>query len=269
MTERSTDSPAALAARWRADLERWAIPAEIAANAPVNPWGHAVDRFARRTDASLARPGGPTFERVLAALPEGGTLLDVGAGTGAAGLPAAKDRRARLIAVDENAGMLARLGELSPEAVTIEGRWPDIADKVPVADVAMCAHVVFNVPDLAEFFAALTAHARRRVVVELPEEHPTSWAAPLWAHFHGVTRPVTPTARDAVDLAAAMGHDVDEETYPAPDDLFESVEELAGSACRRLCLDPARAAEVADAALVLGVWPLPPRRWTTMSWEVC
>jgi hypothetical protein len=204
---------------------------------------------------------------VCEALPRGGTLLDVGAGTGAASLPAARARGAELVAVDENGDMLAELLRLEPGAETIEGRWPDVAASVPAGDVAMCAHVVFNVPDLPEFFTALTAHARRRVVVELPERHPTSWSAPLWEHFHGVRRPTRPTGADAADIAGALGYEVVAETHGAADDHYSSVERMAESACRRLCLPPSRMAEVARAAVDLGVWPMARERWLTLSWE--
>ena len=142
----------------------------------------------------------------------------MGAGTGAASLPL---RPRELIAVDESAAMLDELTRraegLGVPVRVIEGRWPDVAGRTPVADVAVCAHVVFNVPDLPEFFAALTAHARRRVVVELPERHPTSWLNPLWEHFHGLRRPATPTYADAVAIARALGYGVAVERHRAPD----------------------------------------------------
>ena len=267
---------AELGERWRRELAAWAIPDEILASAPADPWGHNVSRFARRTDAALADPTGPTARRAREAMAgdgasEGfpGVLLDVGAGTGAASLPL---RPRELIAVDESAAMLAELNrraaELGVPVRAIEGRWPDVAGDVPVADVAVCAHVVFNVPDLVEFFAALTAHARRRVVVEMPERHPTSWLNPLWEHFHGLRRPVTPTVEDAVAIARAQGYDVALERHLAPDDHYSSIEEMSASACRRLCLDPARAPEVARVAEELGVWPLERTRWATLWWDV-
>lgn len=266
MSTSASDLPR-LAARWRADLESWAIPEEILAQAPANPWGHMVSRFATRTDRLLDRPGGPTHEAVCQALPEGGTLLDVGAGTGAASVPAARARQARLVAVDESSAMLEELRRITPEAEIIEGRWPDVADRTPVADVVVCAHVVFNVPDLPDFLTALTEHARRRVVIELPEQHPTSWQSPLWKHFHGLTRPTRPTAHDAVEIARALGYDVTVVTHDLPDAPYDSVEQLAETACRRLCLDPARRDEVAQAAIDLGVWPMSPRHLFTLSWD--
>ncbi len=262
------------AERWRRELAAWAIPDEILASAPADPWGHIVSRFTRRTDAAVAHPAGPTLTHARAAMPaEGarfpGSVLDVGAGAGAASLPLTPRE---LIAVDESAAMLAELSRraaaLDVPVRTIEGRWPDVAGDTPVADVAVCAHVVFNVPDLVGFFTALNAHARRRVVVELPDRHPTSWLNPLWEHFHGLRRPTTPTADDAVAIARELGYDVSVERHRAPDSHYSSIEEMAASACRRLCLAPSRADEVAQAARELGVWPQERTRWMTLWWDV-
>jgi SAM-dependent methyltransferase len=250
-----------LNARWKADLESWAIPDEILRTAPRNPWGHDVRRFARRTAREIGKPAGPTYERAREALGE--SVLDVGAGAGAASLPL---QPAELIAVDENPAMLAELGRLRPDATLIEGRWPDV--EAPEADVVVCAHVVFNVPELAEFLVALDDHGRNRVVVELPEVHPTSWLNPLWEHFHGLVRPTGPTSDDAAEIAASLGFDVTLESRRSPDSMFETAEEMADSACRRLCLDPSRAPEVIAAAESLGVWPAPPRTFVTMWWDV-
>jgi SAM-dependent methyltransferase len=255
-----------LAARWRDDLAAWAIPEEIVAAAPVSPWTHQVERFARRTGALLADPKGPTYDRAREALPPGGSVLDVGAGTGAASLPL---RPALLVAVDENAAMLSELTRQAGaiEVETIHGRWPEVAERTPIADVVVCSHVVFNVPDLAGFLAALDRHARRRVVVELPAVHPTSWLNPLWEHFHGLRRPAVPTADDAASIAEALGFAVAREEYLSMDAPFVSPEEMAASACRRLCLDPGRAPEVIQAARDLGVWPVPRRPFMTMWWD--
>lgn len=258
-----------LGERWRRDLAAWAIPEEILAKAPRSPWGHAVGRFKRRTDALLAAPDGPTQARAREVLPADGAVLDVGAGTGAASLPL---RPAVLIAVDESADMLAELSaraaKLGVTAELIEGRWPDVAPRTPVADVAISAHVIYNVPDLPDFLAALTGHARRRVVVELPERHPMSWLNPLWEHFHGLRRPSRPTYEDAVEIARALGYGVHVTRHRAPDSRYESVMELAEAACRRLCLDPARADEVARVAVDLGLYPGEPTPWVTMWWDV-
>lgn len=258
-----------LGARWREDLAAWAIPEEILARAPQDPWGHDVGRFARRTEALPAAPDGPTQARAREALPPGGSVLDVGAGTGAASLPL---RPARLVAVDESAAMLdalaARAAELGVRAELVTGRWPDVAPRVPAADVALSAHVVYNVPDLPEFLTALTGRARRRVVLELSERHPMSRLNPLWEHFHGLRRPSRPTYRDVLEIAAALGYRVHAAYHRAPDARYASLDELARSACRRLCLDPARAGEVARVAADLGLHPGEREPWITLWWDV-
>nr|BFE84131.1 hypothetical protein GCM10020093_067320 [Planobispora longispora] len=90
------------------------------------------------------------------------------------------------------AELASRAEALSVPARTIRGRWPDVAGETPEADVAVAAHVVYNVPGLVGFLTELTRHARRRVVLELPYRHPMSWLDPLWAHFHGISRPGDP-----------------------------------------------------------------------------
>ncbi|SET91907.1 Methyltransferase domain-containing protein [Nonomuraea wenchangensis] len=260
-----------LAARWRERLEAWAIPDEILARASADPWTHSPERFGTRTDRALAEPDdGPTMTRLTEALPDQGTLLDVGCGAGASSLPLS-GRVGHLYAVDSSAAMLdgltLRADKLGVPVTTIHGRWPDVADEAPVADVAIAAHVVYNVPDLAGFLRALDAHTRGRVVLELTHRHPTSWMTPLWQHFHGIDRPVRPVAEDCVALAAALGFAVRVEEREAPLERFSSLEELAASACRRACLDPSRADEVAATAVELGMWPLPRDRWVTVWWD--
>ncbi|WP_236050408.1 class I SAM-dependent methyltransferase [Nonomuraea cypriaca] len=260
-----------LAARWRERLGSWAIPDEIMAKAPVDPWGHSPERFGTRTDRALADPDdGPTMTRLAEGLPAKGTLLDVGSGPGAASLPL-RERIGHLYAVDSSAPMLeglrSRAEKLGVPVTTVEGRWPDVADQVPVADAAIAAHVVYNVPDLAEFLRALDGRTNGRVVLELSHTHPMSWMTPLWQHFHGVDRPVRPIAEDCVALAAALGFPVHVEEREAPLERFSSLEELAASVCRRVCLDPSRAEEVGRTAVELGMWPVPRDRWVTIWWE--
>jgi ubiquinone/menaquinone biosynthesis C-methylase UbiE len=260
-----------LAARWRERLDSWAIPPEIMAKAPVDPWGHCPARFATRTDRALEEPDdGPTTTRLIEAMGERATLLDVGAGTGASSLPL-HERISMLYAVDPSPGMLSELtlraDKLGVPLTAIEGSWPEVADQAPVADVAISAHVIYNVPDLADFLRALDAHATRRVVLELSHRHPMSWMERLWQHFHGVDRPVRPVAEDCVALAAALGYAVQVEEREAPLERFASLEELAASACQRMCLDPARSEEIGATALELGMWPLPRERWVTIWWD--
>jgi precorrin-6B methylase 2 len=237
---------------WGEDLAAWAIPEHILAAAPDSPWGMPREVFLRRTQRRIAEPVGPTYRLALDALGAGGSVLDVGAGAGATSLPLAAALR-RVTAVDTDRELLEAYGgratRLGIPADLVAGRWPDVAERVPPADVVVCGHVLYNVPRLGPFAEALTVHARRLVVVEITEQHPLTPLNPLWERFHGITRPTRPTANDAVAALRELG------LRPAvtrwrsqaePD--YATLDELAESTRRRLCLPP-KAIEEVRAAL--------------------
>jgi SAM-dependent methyltransferase len=234
---------------WREQLAAWAIPDHIAARATESPWAMPVGYFARRAQRYVERPVGASYARAVEALDPPGSVLDVGAGAGAASLPlAAAGAVTDLVAVDTNADMLEALRDRARVPVrTIEGRWPDVAGSTPVADVVVCHHVFYNVPDLADFALALTAHARRRVVVELGERHPLVVLNPLWTLFHGLDRPTGPTAADAVAVLRDAGLDPRREPWRRPPSPVTDDEDLVEMTRRRLCLPPERRDEVAEA----------------------
>jgi SAM-dependent methyltransferase len=187
------------AARWADALQEWGLPDEILALAPDCPWGFPTEVYTDSTKRALADPPTPTHLQIAEALPAGGVLLDVGCGSGAASLPVASSARL-LIAVDEDPAMLRALAEAAADRVPVElvdGRWPEIASRAGQAEVVVCANVAYNVSALRPFVEALTAAARRAVVLELSAVHPQSGLSPLWLHFWGLTRPTRPTAEDA------------------------------------------------------------------------
>ncbi|HKA98385.1 MAG TPA: methyltransferase domain-containing protein [Streptosporangiaceae bacterium] len=249
--------------RWREDLSAWAIPDHITAGAAESPWVLPRQVFARRADRLRRDPGGPSFERAWEALGPAGSVLDVGAGAGAACLPLAP-RTTALTAVDADGEMLGLLAGRAREAGlaarTVHGRWPDVAAQVPPADVVTCHHVVFNVPDLGPFLEALTTHARKRVVIETAAAHPLTSLNPLWLRFHGLKRPERPTAGDTLAILAAMGRNPRHTEWSRPAEAdYRSMAELVEVTRRRLCLPPGRAGEVEAALVELGISPGQPR----------
>jgi SAM-dependent methyltransferase len=263
--------------RWREQLDGWAIPEEILAAAPESPWEFPVGLFRSRARRAGSQPATPSNLEAARFLPEGGTVLDVGAGGGAASLPLAGSA-GRLVAVDESAGMVASFldaaGQRGVAAEGVEGSWPEVAGRVGPADVVVCHHVLYNVADLAPFARALTGHARRRVVAELTERHPLVGLAPLWRRFHDLDRPTGPGAGDAVAALGALGLEVDRQDWEHRDRFgFDDFDELVAFTRRRLCLPARRDPEVAQALLeqgthqVDGIWVSgQPRRVTTLSW---
>jgi SAM-dependent methyltransferase len=262
-----------LARHWSDALDAWAIPPEILQRAERDPWVLPVQRFADRADRSVTSPEGPSFERaaeVLRGRP--GSVLDVGAGAGAASLPLAR-WATHITAVDGNPAMLAafesRAADLGVEHRAIEATWPDAAGEVAVHDVSVVHHVVFNVADIVPFVRALDEASARRVVLELPTHHPLAWMNPLWQRFHGITRPDGPTAGDLVEILSALElHDVRAEYWSTTREAgfaAAASERLpqADLIAQRLCLPSSKAPEVADA---LGDIDHDSRDLVTISW---
>lgn len=263
------------ARRWAEDLLAWAVPDDLIAAAGRDPWGHPVQRFAARADAAIAEPGGASYVRartvledVLDRTEEPGTVLDVGAGAGAASLPLAP-WTASVVAVDRSAAMLAAFAEraerLNLPYRTVEGDWPGVAQEAGAADLVVCHHVAYDVAEIAPFLLALTDAARVRVVVEIPPLHPLTWMNPLWERFHGLKRPDRPSSDDLVAVLHDLGVRalaVDRWVQPETETL--SPQERVAQVTRRLCLPESREPEVARA---LEQDPPPGlRRVVTLSW---
>ncbi len=246
---------------WRDQLSAWAIPDRILAAVPDSPWTIPAGVFTRRTRHQLAEPSGRSWERATQALPPAGSVLDIGAGAGAASLPLAP---ADLTAVDTSAPMLEALtGEAASLGIpvrTVLGRWPDVAAQVEPADIVVCHHVVYNVPDLADFVRALDDHARCRVVIELTAQHPLAPLNPLWRLMHDLDRPDGPNAQDAAAVLREAGLTPTLEISARPGrPEYASFDELVAVTRRRLCLTPERDSELSAALIHLGVDPDHPR----------
>ena len=265
--------------RWRADLEAWAIPEHILAAAPESPWGFPVECFRHRPKDDLGPT--PTAERALEALPAGGSVLDVGVGGGATSLPLAR-RAGTIVGVDAQEDMLAGFEaaarEAGVEASSVHGAWPDVGDRVGPADVVVCGHVFYNVADLVPFAAALTDHARHRVISELTDRHPLDWMRDLWLRFHGIERPTGPTAEDAAAVLRGLGLAVrrDERRIAGPQGgPYDRRADAIHQVRKRLCLPGDRDDEIAEAlgprlVSVDGLWRVGPleRTMVTLWWDV-
>jgi len=239
---------------WAEQLRAWAIPDEIVAQAEVPPWAHDPKTFA--VDDTLD-PSSPIFELAREILPpEGGSVIDIGCGGGRSSIPLAP-RATHITGVDESPATLERFGAAADAAGVghrqIQGRWPDVfvnaelrGEPVPTADVAVCHHVLFNVPDIEPFVVALTAAARLGVVVVMPERHPLSAWNDGWLHFWNLKRPDGPTANDAVAVLRALGITPEVVVVPRPpmSRHADDPRELVESARRRLCLSSDRDAEI-------------------------
>ncbi|MFC4949806.1 class I SAM-dependent methyltransferase [Pseudonocardia sp. GCM10023141] len=245
------------AARWAELQEGRGIPPEILAQAESSPWGFDAAAF----QAPAVAADTPSRRAGLAALGSGGTVLDVGCGGGDAAFALA-ERATHLTGTDKQQDMLdvfaAGARRRGIAFRTVVGPWPDVAPEVGSADVVVSHHVLHNVVDLPPFLRALTAAAGRGVVVEVLGQHPMAWLDPLWERFHGLVRPPSATADDAVAVLAGMGIAPSVTRWERPDQPRQDPVWVA----RRLCLPASRAGEV-DAALD-GLFR--PRTTVTLSW---
>jgi SAM-dependent methyltransferase len=236
-----------LAGRWERDLAAWAIPPEILSQAPESPWSHPPAHF-RVGDALVVASASTAVE--LEVVRPGASVLDVGCGGGRASLALCPPATA-VVGVDESRAMLDELHAAADErgvsATSHLGRWPDVAGTAPVADVVVCHHVAYNVPDVVPFLVELTAHARVAVGFELTMHHPQATWTAAWEHFWGLTRPTRPTAEDLRDLVVALGWEPEVWVHeqPSGDDPLADRGRAVRSTIRRLCLAPDRAGEVA------------------------
>jgi len=233
----------AAAEKWKRNLDSWAIPQEILEQAEVAPWVHPPALFALPEIISET----PSHMKAREALPEGGSILDIGCGGGVATFAIAK-RGNHVIGVDHQAEMLDMYSKNAKardiESEVHEGFWPAIADQVPVADVVTVHHVVYNVGDIEPFLREADKHARKRVVLELPLAHPMTSASPGWKHFWNLVRPTSPTADDLLLVLNEMGINAHIEKFSADFPLEQSAEDIAERTRVRLCLPPARIDEV-------------------------
>jgi SAM-dependent methyltransferase len=252
------------ARQWADELAAWAIDPEILAAAPESPYGFPPEVFA----AGAHPTPSPMAELARAVLRPGGTVLDVGAGAGAASLgivPAG----GHLHAVDAQPSMLRALEAAARDrgvsVTTYDGEWPDLADQVPVCDVTVCAHVLYNVADLAAFGTALTRSARDLVVVELTGTHPLVRLAPMWEAVHGQPRPDGPTAELAVAALREAGIEPEVRDWVIPPLVRTGalLETWIDFTRRQLCLPPERRPEVVE---LIRRHPPRPRRSVVLSW---
>jgi molybdenum cofactor cytidylyltransferase len=136
--------------------------------------------------------------------------LDIGAGAGRYALPLARIVR-EVIAVDPSAGMLGSMREGAAEAGianvrAIEGRWPPSTDlravlgPCPVADVALIAHVGYDVEGIGPFVDAMEVSARRLCVAVMMDRQPGSLAEGFWPPVHGEARVRLPALPEFEEL---------------------------------------------------------------------
>jgi 2-polyprenyl-3-methyl-5-hydroxy-6-metoxy-1,4-benzoquinol methylase len=152
----------------------------------------------RRTDE-------PALDVLRSLVKPGETWLDIGAGGGRYALPLAL-RAKSVIAIEPSEGMQNVLREGMAEhgianVDIVPARWP--MEAPPTADVALIAHIGYDVEDIGPFLDAMEASARRLCVAVLVTPSPPHPAEAFWPAIHGEPRVPLPALTEFLVLLLA------------------------------------------------------------------
>ena len=167
--------------------------------------------------------------------------LDIGAGAGRYALPLALAIR-EVIAVEPSPGMRQALKSgISEHGIDnirmVAGTWPDALaqlDTLPAADVALIAHVAYDIEPIGPFLDAMEAAAREHCIAVLTDRSPASLVDPLWPLIHGEERVPLPALVELLALLRARGRDTEVIRVERPARSFESMTALAAFLRRQL-----------------------------------
>jgi SAM-dependent methyltransferase len=243
----------------RADLAQ-AVEAAWAARVRANR--EQVDRIRETRDgadfyapvrslfrADPTRTDDPILDALLGLARSGERWLDVGAGAGRYALPLARaldPSGGSVVALDASPSMLEGLREIAEDYAienvrTVEARWPpaDPSASILQVDVALIAHVGYDVEAIGPFVDGLEAAASRVCVALLMERAPASGADPFWPAVHGESRVPLPALPDFLELLRARGREPAVTMAAAESRRFDSREALEGFVRRQLWIEPA------------------------------
>lgn len=200
-------------------------------------WAGQAGRFAAFAQRS-AQPN--AFMRVVTPhLRPGGSVLDIGAGTGRHTAYLAR-HAARVVAVEPSAGMRARLEQrLSAEGCAnvevVADAWPAA---VPACDIAIAAHVIYAVREIGPFLLAMRDAARRACFVLVGVHQPSFFTAPFWQHVYGEARLPLPGAVECLGALAQLGVAAHAQLLPPAPYRFADSDEAGADLRQRLAVPP-------------------------------
>jgi SAM-dependent methyltransferase len=188
----------------------------------------------RRTDE-------PALDVLRASARPDHVWLDIGSGAGRYALPLALVMR-EVIAVEPSPGMRqalrAGISEHGLDNIrVVEGAWPEAIgqlDTVPAADVALIAHVAYDIEPIGPFLDAMEAAARERCIAVLTDRSPASVADPLWPIIHGEERVPLPALPELLALLHARDRSTEVIRVERHGRSFESMSALAAFLRRQL-----------------------------------
>jgi SAM-dependent methyltransferase len=215
--------------------------AQTAAHARALPpgadsWVGKARRFAQAHDRASQPDAFMRF--VLPHLRTTDTVLDIGAGAGRHALFLAQ-QVAQVIAVEPSPSMRQQLEARQPNTAAarltvLPATWPDVT--IPQCDIAICSHVLYGVPEVGPFIAAMDAAARRACFVLLGLQQPSFALAPFWERIHGESRRPLPGALECLNVLHQLGVPAQFALVPASHFIFAGREEALEDLRWRLAL---------------------------------
>lgn len=200
--EMTTSTTADWAARWRTLHETRSTQQSRRRTPEGDVWGQRSERFAGMIDSA-----NPVRDTVLSRVQPDETVLDVGAGAGRYAIPLASKTR-EVVALEPSPGMGKRLAEeaqrrgLSNVRV-ITSDW--LGAQVDPADVVLCAHVLYFVPDVVPFVRRLDEHARRLCMVVIRVDQMMAHLSPLYEEIWGEPLAQEPSFIDLYNILFSLG----------------------------------------------------------------
>ena len=191
--------------------------------------------------ADPRRTGEPALDALVAMTRPEDTWLDIGAGAGRYALPLAL-RVKEVVAVEPSGGMRRALRTGMAEhgignVRVVPGTWPDSLDELgelPAVDVALIAHVGYDIDGIGGFLDGMEAATRDRCVALMTDSSPGSVADPFWPLVHGEARVALPALPDLVELLRARGRDPEVRIVERSPRSFDSVPALTAFLRRQL-----------------------------------
>jgi hypothetical protein len=170
----------------------------------------------------------------------GETWIDIGAGGGRYALPLALLVK-EVIAIEPSAAMrsilLQGMNDHNIHNISIlDNHWP--LNNPPAADVALIAHVGYDIENIGPFLEAMETSAKRLCIALFTDKAPSAAAEQVWPGVHGEKRHPLPSLREFLILQTARGHLCEVRLVTQPPPAYQNRDVLMAFLRQQLFIEP-------------------------------